>query len=139
MEVTFVLADAAQAIDGKLYLLGGGWTRVITKPGEPIPMALGVIVSMDWTESNRAVVLEVSLQSEDGKTVTVGGTAIRIPAQLEMGRPPGVRPGSPLNAALAMPLPALPLEPGGYVWVLTVDDQEYARRPFDIVVRNLGG
>jgi hypothetical protein len=34
VKVTMLLADAAQAVDGKLYILGGGWT--ITGP-DPIP------------------------------------------------------------------------------------------------------
>ena len=36
MKATLLLADAAQAAEGKLYVLGGGWS--VTGPG-PAPMA----------------------------------------------------------------------------------------------------
>ena len=36
MKVTILLADAAQAVEGKLYILGGGWS--ITGP-DPSPMS----------------------------------------------------------------------------------------------------
>ena len=39
MKVTILLADAAQAAEGKLYVLGGGWS--ITGP-DPSPMALAI-------------------------------------------------------------------------------------------------
>ena len=40
MKVSLLLADSAQAVAGKLYLLGGGWT--VTGP-EPSPFAMNSV------------------------------------------------------------------------------------------------
>jgi hypothetical protein len=37
-------------------------------------------------------------------------------AELEVGRPPGVAPGSNLDASLALNFPQLPLPPGRFQW-----------------------
>ena len=39
MKVTMLLADAAQAVNGKLYILGGGWS--VAGP-DPTPMAIAL-------------------------------------------------------------------------------------------------
>jgi hypothetical protein len=132
MEVTLILCDAAQAVDGKLYVLGGGWTLVRAAANDPVTMGLGAIVSIDWNETNQQVEVKVELQTEDGPTVVIGEQPIVLGAMLEVGRPPGVKAGSQMNAALAFPLMPLPLEAGSYVWVLTIDGEEHARRPFAV-------
>src|SRR5207244_5203833 len=39
VKVTILLADAAQAVEGKLYVLGGGWS---TTGPDPAPMARAI-------------------------------------------------------------------------------------------------
>jgi hypothetical protein len=130
MEVTLILCDAAQAVEGKLYILGGGWTMVKVNPGEAVTMGLGAIVTVDWNETNQPFDVKVELQLEDGPVVTINEQPIMMGALLEVGRPPGTKAGSQMNASLAFPLMPLPLAPGGYVWVVTINDEEKARRPF---------
>jgi hypothetical protein len=48
----------------------------------------------------------------------------------EVGRPPGVKPGTGQNAPLALRFNALPLAPGGYSFVVLIDDEEKARVSF---------
>ena len=50
MKVTILLADAAEAVNGKLYVLGGGWS--ITGP-DPSPMALAIKIEVPWDQSNQ--------------------------------------------------------------------------------------
>ena len=41
----------------------------------------------------------------------------------EVGRPPGLKPGTYLDFPVAVNSAPLPLEPGLYVWRLTIDDE----------------
>jgi hypothetical protein len=127
MMATILLADAAQAIDNKLYVLGGGWS--ITGP-DPSPSALAIALKVPWDKANRRHDLRAELLDSDGHPVTVGSDDDRpvlIESHFEVGRPPGLRPGTPIDLALAINLGPVPLSPGGrYEWRLTIDGQSEA-------------
>jgi hypothetical protein len=119
MKVTMLLADAAQQVGGKLYILGGGWS--ITGPA-PVPTAIAIKIEIPWDEANRQHQLLIQLVDADGQPVQVGGNPIQIHGQFEAGRPAGLAPGTPLDAALAINLSPLPLPPGRrYVWRLSIN------------------
>ena len=44
-----MLADAAQAVEGKLYILGGGWS--VTGP-EPSASAIAAYIQVPWDRTN---------------------------------------------------------------------------------------
>ncbi len=121
-----LLCDAAEAINGKLYILGGGWS--VTGPA-PAPSSLAIRVEVPWTDANRRIPVRVELVTQDGDPVTIDdplGNAQPIMASLEMevGRPAGVIPGTPLDATVAFGIPPLPLATGSrYVWRLTIDGE----------------
>jgi len=124
MKVTMMLADAAQAVQGKLYILGGGWS---TAGPDPTPMAIAIKVEVPWDEANRPHRLKLALVDGDGQPVIVptatGDRPLELGAEFEVGRPPGLRPGTPLDLPLAMNLGPLPLQPDRrYVWRLSIDD-----------------
>ena len=117
-----LLADHAQAIDGKLYLMGGGWN--IVGPA-PTTMALAGVLELEWDEANQPRHLSIELLTEDGRPVTVptptGDRPVHIEANVEVGRPAGTRPGTPFNIPIAINLGPLPIPPGGrYVWRFTI-------------------
>ena len=116
-----ILADAAQVSDGKLYILGGGWQ--IIGP-QLTPFALAIIVGVPWTETNRRHKLVIKLLDADGKEVTLSGapSPLEISTNFELGRPPGIVPGTRLNLPIAINLPPLPLSAGTYEWVWLVND-----------------
>ncbi len=60
------------------------------------------------------------------------GDELQIDGEFEVGRPPGVKPGSTLNTPLAINFNALALDAGGYEWRLEVDDELVARKPFRV-------
>ena len=120
-----LLCDAAQVADGKLYILGGGWS--VTGP-EPAPSAIAIKIEVDWHEAAEEHHWELFLVDADGREVTVetpqGPQMIEIRGDFEVGRPDGVPAGSPIDLPLAINLGPLPLAPASrYTWRLTVDGE----------------
>ncbi len=127
-----LLCDAAQEVGGKLYVLGAGWTG-LTQPDAPASMALAVILHFEWTETNQRHQVEIELQTDDGVPwETTEGQPLRVTTSVEVGRPPGVKPGTELNAPLASSFHGISLPAGGYVWVLRLGTQVLARCPFSV-------
>ena len=50
VKVTMLLADFAQVADGKLTVVGGGWS--LTGP-EPTPFGIAILVHVPWDQANR--------------------------------------------------------------------------------------
>jgi hypothetical protein len=140
MKVTMLLADFAQVSDGKLTVVGGGWS--ITGP-EPVPFGIGILVHVPWDLANTRHTLRLELLDADGRSVEVAveGSDEEQPVvffddvPFEVGRPPGIKPGTPLEFVVAVNSGPLPLEPGGrYEWRLSIDgrQQDDWRLPFSV-------
>ena len=74
VKVTMLLCDAAQVSDGKLYILGGGWS--MTGP-DPVPSAVALKIDVDWHEAETSHHWELFLEDADGRPVlmeTADGT-----------------------------------------------------------------
>lgn len=110
MKVTFLLADHAQAVNGKLYINGGGWD--VIAPGTPFGIAIKIDVP--WTEANKEHTFELKLLNVDGEDAIllptqVGNHAFEFKFKFDVGRPPGTTPGSSLSTPFAMNVGGLPL------------------------------
>lgn len=127
-----LLCDAAESIGGKLYILGGGWSQIYT-PNIPTNMALAVKLSIPWDRANEPIHIQASLLTEDGKPIDLGMGPLTAEGDIEVGRPPGLKRGTPLDAPLVLNFGAVTLQPGGYVWQLEVDDEVKARAPFRVL------
>lgn len=138
MWVTMMLADFAQVSDGKLTVVGGGWS--MTGP-QPMPFGIAILIRVPWDQANHRHVLRLELIDADGAPVTVEtdeGVAEPLVFfdnfEFEVGRPAGVKPGTPLDLPLAINAGPVPLEPGVYEWRLTIDglgDDDW-RLPFTV-------
>jgi hypothetical protein len=127
VKVTMMLADSAQEVGGKLYILGGGWS--ITGP-DPVPMAIALKLEVPWDRTNEQHSLLLELLDDDGNPVMVEGpeehgqVPLQVTGDFEAGRPPGIKPGTPIDSALAVNFGPLPLEPGRrYQWRLSIDGE----------------
>jgi hypothetical protein len=125
MKVTMMLADSAQAVGGKLYILGGGWS--LTGP-VPCPSAIAVLVSVPWNETNRKHRLKMDLLDEDYRPVLLptpdGEVPLTIVNEFEVGRPAGIVAGSSIDVPFAFNIGPIPLAPGRrFVWKLVIDDK----------------
>jgi hypothetical protein len=121
--VAMLLADSAQAVENKLYVLGGGWS--ITGPGTPFAIALHLKVP--WDRANMRHELRLELLTSDGEPVALQSETdapaepLVILSEFEVGRPPGLTPGTPIDLSLAVQFGPLPLEPGSrYEWRLFI-------------------
>lgn len=124
MKVTLMLADFAQAVGGKLYILGGGWS--VAGPG-PVTMAIAIKIEVPWDQANRQHTLRLSLLDEDGRPVMIptptGDRPMEFTGNIEVGRPPGLRPGTPLDVSMAFNMGLIPVPPDGrYVWQCYIND-----------------
>jgi hypothetical protein len=125
MKVTLMLADSAQVSEGKLYILGGGWSLT----GPPAPSAIAMLVEVPWDQTNRRLEWRLDLVDSDGYPVVVGdgqgGTNPVVAAgDFEVGRPPGMPHGAPIALPLALNFGPLPLPANGrFEWRLTLDGE----------------
>src|ERR1051326_8024577 len=123
MRGTILLADAAQAVGGELYILGGGWSVIGPLVG---PYAIALKIEVPWDMANHNLSWEMALLNADGQAITgqtpAGEQPIRINGQIEVGRPPGLLPGTPLDVAFVLQIPPIQLGPGQrYMWQFSMD------------------
>jgi hypothetical protein len=123
MRVTMLLCDSAQVADGKLYILGGGWSLI---GPDPAPTAVALKIDVDWTEVERPHHWELFLVDEDGQPVLAetqeGTQPIEVRGDFEVARPTEIAEGTPVSVALALNFGPLPLLAGGrFAWRLMID------------------
>jgi hypothetical protein len=115
-EAQLILCDAAVADPaGKVQMLGAGWSITSTPTA---PHAVAVLMKVPWDRSNQKLPMKLDLLDSDGHPVVLAGNPITAGGEIEVGRPPGLAAGSMLDAAFALNVPSLPLQPGRYDWRL---------------------
>jgi hypothetical protein len=130
MKATMLLADYAVVSDGKLTIVGGGWSQ--TGP-EPAAFGIGLLIQVPWDLANTVHAFSVELLDADGGAVSFDNTEededeeeenpVAFGGEFEVGRPPGLKPGTPLDFPVAVNSTPLPLAPGRYEWRLTIDGE----------------
>ncbi len=126
-----ILADGAQAVGGKLYMLGGGWTHVFVPqfPGPPIaPFAIALGLTVPYHLTNRRFGFVLELTDADGTRI-----GDLLSGELEQGRPPGLRAGTSQPILIAVNArPEFP-EPGRYSFNASIDGQPMRSIAFEAV------
>lgn len=132
-EITALLCDAAQVVGGKLFILGGGWDRILN-PSQPTSMALALVIHVPWNRANERHQVTAALVTEDSGPVRPQPAAdpIRVEGQFEIGRPVGTRPGSSLSVPLAINVAPILLQSGGYRWEIAIDGAIHETLPFQV-------
>lgn len=129
LQIDFViLADSAQVVGGKLYMLGGGWNlyRGRSYPDTSLfAIAIGVLVP--WSETNRGHRFEFVIKASEGTVLAKGE------GEFEVGREPGLRPGMTQRFTLAVNGHLVLQAPGTYEIVVTIADDE-KRITFDALL-----
>ena len=136
MKATILLADYAVVSDGKLTVVGGGWSQ--TGP-EASSFGIALLIQVPWDQANTVHSFSVELLDADGTPVVVeadeGEQAVAFGGEFEVGRPPGIKPGTPLDFPVAVNSTPLPLEAGRYEWRLTIDGSSRADWTLPFTVR----
>lgn len=128
IEAHIILCDAAQSDPaGKLHMLGAGWSSTSSPTA---PQAVAVLIKVPWDRANQSLPLRLQLLNADGQPVLlpspVGQTPILVERTFEVGRPPGIPAGSPIDASFALNVQPMPLEPGRYEWRLELSDDAFS-------------
>jgi hypothetical protein len=127
-EIDFlILADSAEAINGKLYMLGGGWDRLsVANYEQPVVInfALGMLVP--WTSANENLPIRLFIEQADGRPLEP-----RADGSINVGRPPVARPGQSFRVVVAVKgafrLPGA----GAYRVVAQIADSQEKRVAFE--------
>lgn len=118
IEIDFViLADYAQAAQGKLNLIGGGWN--LHHPSQypsTLPFGLGIGVLVPWSQTNRKHTLSFVIKRSEGPELARGG------GDFEMGREPGMPPGMTQRVLIGMTGQLQLPEAGTYEVIVTAAD-----------------
>lgn len=131
-----MIADSAQAVGGKLYVLGGGVSNMLAPPA---PIALCGTIVIPWDETNNPHTMTVLMENANGEPVMVstplGEQPFKIEAMFEGGRPPGAAKGTSFTAPIAMNFVRPPAPVGRYVFRILSDGKEVDQLALDIVDR----
>ena len=125
MNITMLLADSAQVADGKLYVLGGGWS--VTGP-EPTPSAVAIKVSVDSHEFNTSHHWELFIEDADGQPVRFetpeGSQIIEVRGDFSATAPDDVPVGTPVDVPIAVNFGPIPLaDSSRYTWRMVIDGE----------------
>jgi hypothetical protein len=124
-----LLADSVQAVQGKLYILGGGWDTLYVSsfPARHPSMAIALRVKVPWSSSGQQVKIGVELQDADGASLLPGGQVVHtvaVPRRNEMER-------ADTGLVRAFTFANLTFETAGdYSFVISLDDQVAERLRF---------
>jgi len=114
-KITILLADAAQISDGKLNMLGAGWSTIKTPTG---PICVVIHAQIPWGLTNNKMAWSLDLLDADRRPVMLNESQglVHLEGFVESGRPAGMEPGSSIYVPFVFPFLGMPLEPGKYAW-----------------------
>lgn len=143
MQVDAILCNHAEAINNLLYIAGGGITfgqvPLGANPPYGVSVGMGVMVTVQWGETNQQHQVEIELLSEDGQPVHVPtGLDVTSPFKVQLafnvGRPPTVAVGDDQYVCLAANFPGLPLPAiGKYEFVIRIDGHDERRLAYRLI------
>jgi len=127
MQVGFLLlADHSESVNGKLYMVGGGW-NVLRLPELPHEWGFHIALGLDvgWDETNTHHDLLVNVHDPDGNELGEGLTA-----NFETGRPPGMPQGQEQRLVMSIAATATFTAAGPHAAVVEVNGEELGRARF---------
>ncbi len=134
-----LLADAVQAVRGKLFVLGGGWDTLWVRgvPARHPSLAIGLRLRVPVSWAADSLKLSVELQDEDGKPLLPNPLShqIRLPSD----------PGRQMNATDFGLIRSFTFNnlrfdrEGPYSFVISVDDEPVTRLRFTVRARPASG
>ena len=133
MRIEFlILADAVEVADGKLFVLGGGWTiwRSGNYPAQ-VMLGVGLSVLVDWNEAGTGTSYPLNITFADDAGVPI---VPPVQAQFQVSKPAELPPGTVqrvpfgFNAGIMLP------RTGRYVINALVGSKSRAQVFFDAIL-----
>jgi len=116
----FVVADWAESVNGKLYLMGGGFDSFFA---QEFPFAhrfsFAAVFRVPWADTNRRFPVVGVLETLDGNEL-----GWKMEGEAEAGRPAGVRAGQDVSMTIAGPVQFQVEEPTAFMLKLTFAGDE---------------
>lgn len=128
-----LLADAAAAAEGKLYIHGAGWDSILAAsfPFQHPQISVVLLLRVPWADTNEPHRIEIDVLDQDGKSVLPEDGAMK--GNLNAGRPVNISPGEDQVFPVVLNIGNLQFEKeGSYVIVFKVDGAESARTRFRV-------
>jgi hypothetical protein len=121
-----LLSDHSEAVNGKLYMTGGGW-NVLRLPELPHEWGFHISLGLDvgWEETNTHHELTISVHDPDGAEIGEG-----LSAEFEAGRPPGMPAGQEQRLVMSVGTVAAFTASGPHAAVVNADGEELGRSRF---------
>lgn len=129
-----LLADHSEAVNGKLYMTGGGW-NVLRLPELPHDWGFHISLGIDvgWDETNKRHSLHLNIQDPDGNELNEG-----FQAEFETGRPPGMPPGAEQRLVMSIGTAASFSTAGPHAVIVEVNGEEIGRARFYLMEQAQG-
>ena len=129
MEVEWlIIADAAQVVDNKLYIQGGGWDRIqINTFPQQQSIGIALALKVPWNETNQQHTFAIDIITEDGETVAQFG------GSFEVGRAPGIPNGQDQRIQMAVNAIMNFSAPGNFNVLARIDEGEPRGIVFNVV------
>ena len=124
-----LLADHAEAVNGKLYLMGGGWdVRAVRDFAQPVPLTIALAVLVPWNATNQRHHLRLRVEDADGHGLA------EVKGEFVAGRPPQLAAGTTQRIPLAFQhIPVVRSGPGVYAVIAEMNGRDERRTTFTAV------
>jgi hypothetical protein len=118
-EVDFlILADRAESVNGKLYLMGGAWDQIgVIDFAKPVTFSIALGILIPWNATNQDHKLQVHLVDEDGTRLFTMDGGMRA------GRPPQLPQGGAQHNVLAITVAAVLSKPGEFTVEASINQE----------------
>jgi hypothetical protein len=125
-----ILADRAEVINNKLYLMGGGWDVITVGTQFPVVhhCALAISFKVPWNETNQRHTISIEIVDEDGQT-----SLAKVGGQIEVGRPVGIRPGQSQRLQMGINIPLEFAKAGAYEVTASIEGQHVGGTEFRVL------
>lgn len=118
-----MVANHVEAINGLLYLSGGGWTdlhrRILDGSVPTSHFGIGMAVRVPWHETNKKHRYVVEVQADDTRQVIV-----HAEGDISVGQPPQLARGSVQHAIIAVSIDMTFPKAGSYRVVAAIDHKD---------------
>lgn len=120
-----ILADRAESINGKLYLMGGVWDQIgVIDFSKPVVFSIALGILIPWNATNLDHKLRVRLLDEDSNQL------FSVDGGFKVGRPPQLPQGASQHNVLAITVSAVLPKPGTYSVEAAINEAEQRTTTF---------